>query len=600
MRYLYGDSSSFPLNQNFIVTLATATDCAVALLKVDENISSFKKVSDQANAASMSEIADIDQLTQRLTKALAQREHLSNATAKVAEGVVSTAQAQFAKAKSGIKSWRDGTIRKAQRGCGPADMMAPIHRFMVKQELPYTSWGLRWKAGVDDEPVQAQVYAIMQRGLTSTLSVAIPPKHTWAQPVRIGELIEQQISLKLMGKNWLGRDKLKDFPLDKYFVTRITRTSERHQLILSRKPKDISEGLKISLREGDSKRVQVTRIDEEENELGTPAGLEGADAQLIKRLWRRIEETIADLVRHRHQLLAATLYGKRITELESPATIAVAIIQSIAPLVRDMKRHSRTPGELQLKRDLGDGRREELFIAEQEIIAKFQTLTAKNQQLFDCCGLTTTHVPSEEEVQRAEILSAEILSAEQLHMSLSLSGTNVPAAPASAPASQPMAIEITRPKVSRPGSAEVYDVPAASGSRPSSEGMGMRPQHQQHPPVQPTPMPPPPSEAPISAIPETSPFPTFPGNVGPHSSEFAPPMVAMQELQVPRAPKLPSSIPPPSNPPKRRRNKGQDLSLSSDQVFRLPPPSVPPPKKPVRRRNKSGNRSRNGLKVVNG
>ena len=93
MRYLYGDSSSFPLNQNFIITLAACTDCAVALLRVDEKIHKFRKVSDQANSAAMSELADIDQLVQRLDKAFAQREHLSNATAKVVEQVTATAKA---------------------------------------------------------------------------------------------------------------------------------------------------------------------------------------------------------------------------------------------------------------------------------------------------------------------------------------------------------------------------------------------------------------------------------------------------------------------------------------------------------------------------
>jgi hypothetical protein len=478
-------------------------------------------------------------------------------------------------------------------------MLAPLHRFMVKHELPYTSWGLRWKSGTGEEPVQAQVYAIMQRGVTATLSVAIPPKHPWAQPVRIGDLIEEQINIKLMGKNWLGREKLKDFPLEKYFVTRVTRTSERHQLILSRKPKEQSDGLKITLREGDTKRVQIIRIDDEEAPVGTPATLEGEDAQVVKHLWRRIEETIADLVRHRHQLLAATLYGKRITDLDTPATIAVAMIQSIAPLVRDMKRHSRTPGELQLKRDLGDGRREELFISESEIVQKYQTLQPKSQQLFDFFGLTTTRVPSEEEVQRAEIMSAE-----QLHMSIS--GSNQARAdfvPAAEP-SEPMQVEITRPKVRHP-----------MAEAPSSRGAAVRPlpAPPSDPPIsypvapasspasQPFPsyrgmFDAPSSQAPITQPPPTAPFP----HVGPHSSDFAPPMSIPAQVSVPRAPRLPSSIPPPSlipppsGPPKRRKKPSDPNAQHAEgQVFRLPPPTSPPPK-PVRKRR----RGTSNLKVA--
>lgn len=236
MRYLYGDSSSFPLNQNFLETLAAATDCCCSLLHVDENIGKASLVADQASSAAMKELADIDQLMQRVEKALRQRDHLSNATAKVVEQVAATAKGQFDKARDGIQSWRDGTIRKAQRGCGPADIMAPIHRFLVKHELPYTSWGLRWKSGRGEEPVQAQVYAIMQRGLTATLGVAIPSRHMWAQPIRVGQLTPG-IVIQLMGKNWLGKEKMLDENLDKHFVVRVTRTSERHAIILSKKSK---------------------------------------------------------------------------------------------------------------------------------------------------------------------------------------------------------------------------------------------------------------------------------------------------------------------------------------------------------------------------
>ena len=92
MRYLYGDSSAFPLNQNFLETLAAATEACCALLKVEEAKSSAAKVADQASSAAIKELADIDQLVQRVEKALKQRDHLSNATAKVVEQVAEAIQ----------------------------------------------------------------------------------------------------------------------------------------------------------------------------------------------------------------------------------------------------------------------------------------------------------------------------------------------------------------------------------------------------------------------------------------------------------------------------------------------------------------------------
>lgn len=578
MRYLYGDSSAFPLNQNFIVTLAAATDCAVALLKVDEALTRSHGVAERANNAAMKEFADIDQLMQRIESSLAQRDHLSNATAKVVEQVAATAKGQFDKAKDGIRSWRDGTIRKSQRGCGAADMMAPIHRFLVKHELPYTSWGLRWKAGKGDEPVQAQVYAIMQRGLTATLSVAIPPKHLWAQPVRVRQL-EEGASIKLVGKNWLGKEKLRDEALDKMYVTRITRTSERHMFVLNKKPKEPSEGLKVVLREGDMKRITITRVDEDENAISDPATVDGSDAQLVKRLWRAMEETIADLVRHRHQLLAATMTGNRVTDLDTPAPVATAIIQSIAPLVRDMKRHSRTPGELQLKRDLGDGRREELFISEQEIVTKYAGLEPKNQALFDAMGLTKTVVPAAErpsQPQRAEVM----MSRDEMMMSREV----IPSQPGRMGSHQ----DLPEAKLATP--AELLPPPLSEGSRPVVNAFPSA-----HPPSMSrsaSSFPPAPASVPVPSRPPVS--ASRPPS-RPVRSEVAP--AGMAPSTFPPPPALPSSLPAPTQPPKRRPQsqpprtpvpgsappsapaRADRSAPPSGEVFRLPPPTVPPPKR---------------------
>jgi hypothetical protein len=584
MRYLYGDSTAFPLNENFIVTLAAATDCAVALLKVDENLQRAQKTAEQASSAAMSEIADIDQLLQRVDKAFSQREHLSNATAKVVEQVAATAKAQFDRAKDGILGWRDGLIRKANQGCGPGDVMAPVHHFMVHCELPYTAWGLRWKASRGDEPVQAQVYAIMQRGLTSTLAVTIPPRHLWSEPVRVSQL-EKKVGIKLQGKTFFGKDVIVDEALERYFVTRVTRTAERHMMILSKKAEP-SEGLRFTLKEGDSKHPTVQRVDADENPLAQPALLDGVDVQLVKRLWRRVEETICDLVNHRSHLLAATLYGKRITEIESPATVAVAIIQSVAPLVRDIQRHSRTAGELQLKRDLGDGRREELFISQEEIIRKVQLLTPESQQLFDCFGLSQARAGDRQRaVEHMQLAQREILMAPPSHREilgaagpLDIMPTPSQRGPALLGAAAPPE---PPPMPHRPAELlPAMDLLEAAAHR-----------HTRHsddvPPSRPAIPYPAPSRPGIEVPPDQdAPQPTFGSWAPPARSDVAP-ASSHQHVSIPPAPNVPA-IPPPT-PPRRRANTGDTPAPASPaRSVHLPPPSAPPgprsssPKRPPR------------------
>ncbi len=315
MRYLYGDSTTFPINQNFVATAAAATDAAVALLRVDEQMSRAEKIAEEAACAAHSELADINQLAQRVERALVSRDHLSKATAKVAALVTEGAREQFDRAREGVANWREATIRKARIGTGPKAIMEPMESFMESHELPYTTWGLRWRAVQGDEPVQAQVYAIMQRGLTATLGVNIPPRHPWAQPVKVAQL-EHRLPIQVMGKNWRGRPTVRHEHLDRYYITAVTRTTEREALVLRKKPQDPSPGLRISLREGDRKRVTIVRLDGHGTALGQPAALHGMDATMVTRLWERVVDTIVDLVPHRSKLLAASLYGKPVIDLD--------------------------------------------------------------------------------------------------------------------------------------------------------------------------------------------------------------------------------------------------------------------------------------------
>src|SRR5690606_1167786 len=63
------------------------------------------------------------------------------------------------------------------------------------------------------------------------------------------------------------------------------------------------------------------------------------------------------------------------------------MLMSLAPIVREIRVRSRVPGELVLKRDLGDGRREEVFIPRRDLESKFEVLPYEYQACFSAVGL---------------------------------------------------------------------------------------------------------------------------------------------------------------------------------------------------------------------
>jgi hypothetical protein len=77
--------------------------------------------------------------------------------------------------------------------------------------------------------------------------------------------------------------------------------------------------------------------------------------------------------------------------------IAAAIVRALAPHVREIAARTTTPRELALKRELGDGCREELFITYDTVLERCRDLSAVHQEVFDMYGLHTQEQRGEPE-----------------------------------------------------------------------------------------------------------------------------------------------------------------------------------------------------------
>ena len=70
------------------------------------------------------------------------------------------------------------------------------------------------------------------------------------------------------------------------------------------------------------------------------------------------------------------------------------LVQVIAPMVREIAAHSLSPEELVLRRMLGDGRREEIFITKTELRTNLEGLNDEDRRLFDPLELDAAKVPA--------------------------------------------------------------------------------------------------------------------------------------------------------------------------------------------------------------
>jgi hypothetical protein len=86
-------------------------------------------------------------------------------------------------------------------------------------------------------------------------------------------------------------------------------------------------------------------------------------------------------------MVTATVDKTAMDDLEKPGILAQRIIGTIAPYVQEIVARSPVRGELALKREVKDGRREELFISVRPLTEMYANLGEERQQLFDVLDL---------------------------------------------------------------------------------------------------------------------------------------------------------------------------------------------------------------------
>ena len=87
-------------------------------------------------------------------------------------------------------------------------------------------------------------------------------------------------------------------------------------------------------------------------------------------------------------MTGGTFDGKPIRDVDEPEAIFRKMVAVLAPIVREIAKRSGAPGELVLRRDLGEGRREEIYITKAELHEKVLALPPSVRPAFDAFDLS--------------------------------------------------------------------------------------------------------------------------------------------------------------------------------------------------------------------
>lgn len=390
MSHVYGDSTPFPYDVDYIELSRHAVDCAVQLLSAQHAILSALERADSLNQAQTTQVARLSAMSRAVEGALdafltADSVQTERIAGRLRDCLSNTCAEELASIERQTREEVEHTRSIVLRSGESAERS--LEAFLLRHDLPETELALTWAAD-GDNGYTGQVGVKTPFGVTAAFSLAIPPEHPWSRPRRVSDLAPGLEVHFPQQAGWLSkRVAMAPVKLDRFFLSFIRLDADQAEFRL-RKGSGSGSGYRIAVQLHGALQVALQPLAEDgSTDADVPLVLDGEDSAQMFRLCNRVIESMQGLASLRRNMVAAELDAHALRELDWPAAVAERLIAHIGPVVSEISRRSGAPAELVLRRDIGGGRREEMYVTKADLYEKVLALPPSRRATFDVLGL---------------------------------------------------------------------------------------------------------------------------------------------------------------------------------------------------------------------
>jgi len=379
--YRYGDGTPFPLDENFIETLTTAVEtCTNAFVPLSELDGRRDKARDVRREADkeLGRLSDLEATVIGSLLAFAPSDSKKpSLTQQVSQKITASVKTAVIEARRQVEGRVVATDAMAAPKTAADAVLKALRPFFEEQQLPNAKWIMSWDVRGAEPSANARATA---GRISASFTLAPDP---YRAPIRV-EQLSDGVVVHMMKKGVFGKAKPAPIDLGKYVAVAFERSAQETTITLKENANRTALGLRFAVTEVGATWVSITATGDTD---GDPNPLDLEDVAPIRTLADKAYAALKDLL-HRRTLMELSLGATQLADLEEPRIIPLELLAQLTPLARTIREKSRMSGELILKRDIGDGRREELFVPRATLTAQFARLPNEYRRPFEDMGIT--------------------------------------------------------------------------------------------------------------------------------------------------------------------------------------------------------------------
>lgn len=379
MRYLYGDSTSSPLQSNFLAFLRDAIGFCVHLLQAQERITGLRADGRALDTAAEAERARIAGLRALILEAgeSANTDGPDSASQRAVTRVLASAEQSIAMtlgevaAKLAAEHAALAARDRAERdGC-----LEVLGQLMAAHEPHDGSWQVAVQ--LDDNGYSGECRATTPYQIAWTCALAFDQGHPMASAMRVGDVMPQMELALPEASGWLKKGKVRPQRVDQYSIDGFSANAREARIALRATPR-APLGLDIVITGNTVQMLRAGAKDARDAE----AEVSNEDAQRLLALRDKLLETVTVAPGLRRRTVSATIDDHPLADSADLGDVVERVIGAAAPITNEIQAHSLSPYELVIRRLLGNDRREEVFVTSASLLDKLTPLTAEQRAVF--------------------------------------------------------------------------------------------------------------------------------------------------------------------------------------------------------------------------
>jgi hypothetical protein len=393
MRYLYGDSTPFPLGYNFLTTLEAFMTASTRIVQLDVEGTILAKQRDEVAQNRVKGLEALEQfhnVVMRAVKDTAQKvqhQHALEYARAVAE--YATHYIDEHRRNTLASNERESLQLRNEGDRRATEMRAHLEAFLKAARFPVLKTKLALRLNIDGKDARHSGTAAFEHpdGIATAFTIAPHRTTTWAVPRKVTDFV-QGVDLHVgVEKSWLrGTVTAKQLNVDDWTVMQVEMSDESFELTLRRKPSE-KEMLIFHIRRSDGSVIGTLEHPGAPGAEALPGNLSAADVAQIERIWAAMETATRDVVDQKEQLINVSLDAQPVFENGLALPFIVRLVSMFGPTVREIAKRSPNEFELTLKAEAEGGRREELYLRKEALVSTLQPLPARGREVFAPLGL---------------------------------------------------------------------------------------------------------------------------------------------------------------------------------------------------------------------